>query len=1098
MNTQRKILAGLVLAVAALSVAGVKVSRLPRTTTNFSNDLVNIVRTVDGKRTNYAEELHNLARGIGPWITNSGSGGTTGNGLTNNDTRAIQFASSLRVEGRTTNAEAAYFQQDIVQAAGQAADLGNVSAKIIDLNGTNVAAVLHSIGTNITYTSNELYSLIIAAGISANTATNISRYFATNSAIITSNALWSALAQKSNGTLYGTVTVDGATANEVAAFNASKQLVPVPGVSSTELGFIDGLTENVQGKLDELSAMVATTTNKLYWNTSTNLSVAWSNLANNTEVIISGGNHVVTPSRYLNNGLGAINVYNKTNIFVKLDDNATINGSSALGELLVMTNCDNVIIRGGTWRGRVVTNWWEADISHVWYGILLHNNQNLWLDGLRLENHMNHGIGGLGNQTGYSAGNTNNIWLTRIKGSYIGSYRTNAATAVDGTFIVPDGPWNLVELEGYANMREVEPYSEGDAAPNRWDGGMLINSRFINTLDRAVLSASSTNNHHFLIAGNYFYREPGFTRNGSNYTATADYIWWNGGYGWTIRGNTFGGHAARAVYITSNVRNGIVEDNKFVNLTNTLGASGHAIQIDEAYNMRVKNNTVIGGEGIPIYLFGTRDSEVTGNWFEDAFGEVGIQIATFGGPVTSNVWFEANTFKGITNAIWDQALSGSENLTFIGNRIEGNTGNAYNLASTTAGEVTIRTYDSHGGTNQLATLGQLNGASNVLYAAIGSGGGGGGAGSLPMNANQFDTNATASIKAGALATNFSARGLTIPQLTTDRALFVNGSGNVTNSPAVSAAELEFLDGVTSAIQTQFGAKMGSTTNGNHFAGGSTLAIKSGALLTNVQARGVTGLGLTVSRVAIINPSGNLTNSPAVDTTEIEYLDGVTSAIQTQLGGKMNGASNANQFGASTTLTIKDGVILTNLQVSGSLTLTGSTAVSLFHLQSYQGDAFAVQRDTNAPASTGTTNKFEFNQAAKAADKIQLLSTSAGVNVWTNGPITLEITDTNQASVNVDFALPYEVYLIRTSRTNFDVAFSNTYAARIGRSVTVEFPTNLVTTSVQVTNKDAQTVRWNFGVTTNGAPSIVKTNIRHMTLMLTTPTTNHPVVDMGNY
>lgn len=186
-----------------------------------------------------------------------------------------------------------------------------------------------------------------------------------------------------------------------------------------------------------------------------------------------------------------------------------------------------------------------------------------------------------------------------------------------------------------------------------------------------------------------------------------------------------------------------------------------------------------------------------------------------------------------------------------------------------------------------------------------------------------------------------------------------------------------------------------------------------------------------------------------------------------------------------------------LNVTNGISMTGSS-VAIAALASFQGDSFALTRATNSSATTGTTNDFQISQSAKPADGLRLLSTSAGQNVWTNGLITLEVTDTNQASVNVDFAQPYEVYLIRTSRTNFDVAFSNTYAARIGRSITVEFPTNLVTTSVQVTNKDAQTVRWNLGVTTNGAPSIVKTNIRHMTLMFSTPTTNHPVVDMGNY
>lgn len=182
------------------------------------------------------------------------AGGGSGNGLTNNETRAIELLSSLRVTGRVTNDNVVQFNENISQATGYNADLWFLSARTLDLNGTNIATALHIIQTNVVWTSNELYSAIIAAGISANTATNISRYWATNAALTTSNQLMNLLASRTNPTLYGTVTVPGVTASEVAAFDSSKGLTTVPGISPTELGFIDGLEENVQDAITSLSS----------------------------------------------------------------------------------------------------------------------------------------------------------------------------------------------------------------------------------------------------------------------------------------------------------------------------------------------------------------------------------------------------------------------------------------------------------------------------------------------------------------------------------------------------------------------------------------------------------------------------------------------------------------------------------------------------------------------------------------------------------------------------------------------------------------------------------------------------------------------------
>ena len=148
-------------------------------------------------------------------------------------------------------------------------------------------------------------------------------------------------------------------------------------------------------------------------------------------------------------------------------------------------------------------------------------------------------------------------------------------------------------------------------------------------------------------------------------------------------------------------------------------------------------------------------------------------------------------------------------------------------------------------------------------------------------------------------------------LTASRAVVLNASGNLTNA-TTTAAELDFVNGVTSAIQTQLNGKQNGQTNANQFGASTTITIASGALVTNLSSRGVTIPSITVSRAVVVNASGNLTNAAATTDTEIGFVNGVTSAIQTQLNSKQNGATNAQQFGASTTLTIKNGVTTTNL------------------------------------------------------------------------------------------------------------------------------------------------------------------------------------------
>lgn len=106
-------------------------------------------------------------------------------------------------------------------------------------------------------------------------------------------------------------------------------------------------------------------------------------------------------------------------------------------------------------------------------------------------------------------------------------------------------------------------------------------------------------------------------------------------------------------------------------------------------------------------------------------------------------------------------------------------------------------------------------------------------------------------------------------LSTNRTLVSDSSGKVAAS-AVTSTELGYLDGVTSSIQTQLNSKQANVT---------------GAASTIVSSN------LTANRALISNGSGKVAVS-AVTSTEIGYLDGVSSSIQSQLNGKLSTSAKA--------------------------------------------------------------------------------------------------------------------------------------------------------------------------------------------------------------
>ena len=104
----------------------------------------------------------------------------------------------------------------------------------------------------------------------------------------------------------------------------------------------------------------------------------------------------------------------------------------------------------------------------------------------------------------------------------------------------------------------------------------------------------------------------------------------------------------------------------------------------------------------------------------------------------------------------------------------------------------------------------------------------------------------------------AATSVTSANLAVSSALVSDASGKIAASSTVSATELGYLDGVTSGIQGQLNDK----------------APKASPALTGT----ATAVNLTVSGTTTLSSTTSIGN---VSSTEIGYLDGVTSAIQTQ-------------------------------------------------------------------------------------------------------------------------------------------------------------------------------------------------------------------------
>ena len=230
----------------------------------------------------------------------------------------------------------------------------------------------------------------------------------------------------------------------------------------------------------------------------------------------------------------------------------------------------------------------------------------------------------------------------------------------------------------------------------------------------------------------------------------------------------------------------------------------------------------------------------------------------------------------------------------------------------------------------------------------------------------------------------SASTIDTESLTANRAVISNGSQKIAVS-SVTDTELGYVSGVSSAIQTQIDSKQATLTGG---------------------ATTITSSNLTASRALQSNGSGKVEVSD-VTTTELGYLDGVSSAIQTQLDAKQasdaqltdiagltptdsnfivgDGSNFVTESGATARTSLGLGTIAT--QASNNVAITGGSVTGLGSPSSssdaatknYVDDAVAGLR-TRTIAECATTANVNLSNGLEAGDSIDGITLVAGDRV----------------------------------------------------------------------------------------------------------------------
>ena len=289
-------------------------------------------------------------------------------------------------------------------------------------------------------------------------------------------------------------------------------------------------------------------------------------------------------------------------------------------------------------------------------------------------------------------------------------------------------------------------------------------------------------------------------------------------------------------------------------------------------------------------------------------GETQVAIRLHGR--VGRVWIAATTTAGVPTGEWNELVRESTLNSELAKKI-GNSGDqeitSGSLKITSAGDTALRLDKTIDDSNYVREYMILE----ADRARVGFGTNGGITNQMSLYSDRTELTKPLSVSSGGTGASTAAGALTNLGVTATAAEL-----NKLDGVTATTVELNYVDGVTSNIQTQLNAKQATIT------GGATTIASS---------------DLTASRALISNSSGKVAVS-AVTSTELGYLDGVTSAIQAQLDGKQATVTGAASSIVSSDFSNTDTVLISN----SSGKVSSLSGVTKTELQTLQGVTSNIQ------------------------------------------------------------------------------------------------------------------------------------------------------------
>ena len=266
---------------------------------------------------------------------------------------------------------------------------------------------------------------------------------------------------------------------------------------------------------------------------------------------------------------------------------------------------------------------------------------------------------------------------------------------------------------------------------------------------------------------------------------------------------------------------------------------------------------------------------------------------------------------------------------------------------------------------------------------------------------------------------------------------------VLDGATLTTTELNYVDGVTSAIQTQIDGKQATATDLTTLSSMQTGAAAKLAALTATEVETLDGITASAAELNVLDGITSSTaelnlldgvQSSAVElnvldgitatTAELNYVDGVTSAIQTQLDAKQ-------PLDADLTT-------LAGMQGATASVLAGGTALTSTLTELNQLDGITLA-DT---ASLDTTSNTKVPTSKAVADHVASSTTALGGFVAIAGPTNFPATQPAQGVV-------VSIGDVGSGFTTSSNEITITNGAGTGNNVRITgFPTSLAATTLQ--------------------------------------------------